>query len=241
MKLENRRVLVLSAHSADFCSRAGGTILRLTEAGSSVHVCDMSYGEKCESGGLWARKVKPTIAEIKKIRAAEIQSSAQLLGATIECFDYGDSPLILGPERRLRLIDKIREYQPDLVLTHWINDMLHPDHVETAQAALWACSYCGAPGIVTDHPPCGRPELVCFETTSGTAPVSGFVPDFYVDISAVFERKMAALRGLEAQPNLPEMYIILGQYRAMEASHSAGMKNCTYAEGFARIGKHAAL
>ena len=30
---EGRRVLVFSAHAADYCSRAGGTIARLVEAG----------------------------------------------------------------------------------------------------------------------------------------------------------------------------------------------------------------
>jgi len=238
---ENRRVLVFSAHSADFCSRAGGAILRLVEAGGTVQVHDMSYGERCESGGLWAGEEKPTIEEVKKIRAQEIQTAAEILGATISCFDFGDSPLVLGPERRLQMLAAIRAFKPDLVLTHWLHDILHPDHEETAKAALWACCYCGAPGIETEHPPCGRPELLCFETTSGTAPVAGFVPDVYVDISGVFERKMKALESLAAQPNLPPMYVILGQYRAMEASHSAGMKNCTYAEGFARLGRQASL
>ena len=46
---EGRRVLVFSAHAADFCSRAGGTIARLTDKGSEVRVYDLSYGEKCES------------------------------------------------------------------------------------------------------------------------------------------------------------------------------------------------
>ena len=38
----DRRVLIFSAHAADFCSRAGGTIARLTDAGSTVHVVDFS-------------------------------------------------------------------------------------------------------------------------------------------------------------------------------------------------------
>ena len=235
----DRRVLVLSAHSADFCSRAGGTILRFTLAGSEVQVYDMSYGERCESGGLWAKAEKPTIDEVKAVREKEIHAAAEILGASIACFDYGDSPLVLGPDRRLQILEALREFRPDLVLTHWLHDVMHPDHVEAAQAALWACSYSGAPGIQTEHPPCPRPELICFETTSGTAPVSGFVPDLYVDISDVFDRKMAALDTLEAQSNLPPMYVILGQYRGMEAQHSAGMQGCKYAEGFARIGRQA--
>ena len=174
---------------------------------------------------------------MKAIRKQELEAAAGILGAGIECLDYGDSPLVVGPERRLELLDRIRQFKPDLVLSHWINDLMHPDHAETTQAALWACSYCNAAGIDTDHAPCPRPKLICYETTMGTAPVSGFVPDLYVDISAVFERKMEAVSQFEAQLQLPEVYTVLNRYRGIEAQHLAGMAGCQYAEGFARLGK----
>ena len=72
----DRRVLVFSAHAADFCSRAGGTIARLTEAGSSVHIVDFSYGERCESPALWARDPQPSIEEIKRLRAKLTKSKS---------------------------------------------------------------------------------------------------------------------------------------------------------------------
>ena len=73
---EGRRVLVFSAHAADFCSRAGGTIARLVDAGSTVQIHDMSYGEKCESPALWARQPPPSIEQIKEIRASEMVLAA---------------------------------------------------------------------------------------------------------------------------------------------------------------------
>ena len=101
----DRRVIVFSAHAADFCSRAGGTIARLIDAGSKVHIVDFSYGEKCESPALWARDPAPSLAEIKQIRAAEMDAAAAILGVTIECLDFGDSPLLIGPERRQQLLE----------------------------------------------------------------------------------------------------------------------------------------
>ena len=153
------------------------------------------------------------------------------------CFDWGDSPLVIGPERKLEMLDAVRAFRPDLVLSHWINDVMHPDHAETTQAALWACSYCNAGGIKTGNAPCPRPRLICYETTMGTSPISGFVPDFYVDISEVFERKIEAVRKFAAQPILADVYDVLNRYRAIEAQHMAGMSGCKYAEGFAYIGK----
>jgi 4-oxalomesaconate hydratase len=69
MITSDQRVLVFSAHAADFCSRAGGTIMKFIEAGATVHVHDLTYGERCESPAVWARDPKPTIEEVKKVRA----------------------------------------------------------------------------------------------------------------------------------------------------------------------------
>ena len=59
MFLERKQVLVFSAHAADFCSRAGGTIARLSDAGARVHIHGLSYGENCESPALWALDPAP--------------------------------------------------------------------------------------------------------------------------------------------------------------------------------------
>ena len=235
--LQKKRVLVFSAHAADFCSRAGGTIARLGDEGAAVHVHDLTYGERCEAPALYARDPVPSLEEIKAIRREEIEGAAAVLGATVDCFDFGDSPLLLGPERRLEILDAIRAFEPEVLLCHWIDDILHPDHVETAQAVLWARSYCGVPGIETRHPPCATPEYICYEAQLATSPVTRFLPDFYVDIDSTMERKVEAMAKLAAQPSLVDQYTKLARYRGLEAQIIAGMKDCTCAEGFVRIGK----
>ncbi len=238
MIVENARVLVFSAHAADFCSRAGGTILRFVEAGGAVQVHDLTYGERCEAPVLWQEDPDRDVDEVKEIRKQEIEAAAEILGVSVSCFDYGDSPLILDQGRLEALIQAIRAFRPDIVLTHWKDDVMHPDHVETTRGVIWACSYCGSGGIKTDDPPCARPRLLCYETTIGTAPVAGFLPEIFVDISDVFERKAAALVKFAAQGDLSGTYDILGRYRACEARSTAGMAGCTHAEGFVQIGTH---
>lgn len=235
-----RRVLVFSAHAADFCSRAGGTIARFTDAGSQVQIYDMTYGEKCESPALWARDPSPTIDEVKAIRAAEIAAAAAVLGAAIDCLDWGDSPLVVGPDRQQQLLTIFRTFQPDLVLTHWKDDILHPDHAEATRAAVWASRYCFRPGLDMEAPPCPSPQVVFYETTLGTAPVARFLPNLFVDISPVQARKREALEHLRAQPGLADRYETLARYRAMEAQSTAWMKGCELAEGFVRLGTEAA-
>lgn len=238
----DRRVIVFSAHAADFCSRAGGTIARLIDAGSKVHIVDFSYGEKCESPALWARDPAPSLAEIKQIRAAEMDAAAAILGVTIECLDFGDSPLLIGPERRQQLLELFRRHQPDLVLSHWKDDILHPDHCEATQAVIWASRYCFRPGIegASKAPPCPSPEVVFYETTLGTAPVARYLPTLFVDISPSYAQKCAALDCFAAQPGLAERYGWLARYRALEAQSTAWMQGCEYAEGFVRLGTEAA-
>lgn len=238
MIVPNCRVLVFSAHAADFCSRAGGTIARFTHAGGTVHVIDMTYGERCESPALYAGGKTPSLDEVKSIRRSEMEAAAGVLGATIECFDFGDSPLVIEGDRKLKLIEAVRARRPQVALVHWLKDILHPDHVVTAENVLWACAYAGAGGIRTASPPTSRPTLYCYETTIGTSPVSGFLPDTYVDIGEVFDRKMEALRHLKAQPDLPAMYDICARYRGVEARMVGGLPACKLAEGFVKVGAH---
>ena len=130
----------------------------------------------------------------------------------------------------------IRNFQPELVLCHWVNDVMHPDHEEAAKAVLWASRYCDVPGLETGNAPCPVPQFVCCEAQLGSSPVSKFLPEFFVDIGTTIERKVEAMSELAAQPSLPVQYKILAQYRALEAQTTALMVECGFAEGFTRVG-----
>ena len=47
------RLLVISAHAADFVWRAGGYIAATAAAGGEAHVVCLSFGERGESPGAW--------------------------------------------------------------------------------------------------------------------------------------------------------------------------------------------
>ena len=144
---------------------------------------------------------------IKAIRQEEMERAAGILGATIDCFDYGDGPLLLGPERRLEVMDAIRAFVLDVALCHWIDDFLLPDHVEAAQGVLWAARYCSTPAsrprTDTAHPP----------STSATrpSPVTKVQPDFFVGIDSTMGCKIAAMKTLIAQLSLPTQYEVLAR------------------------------
>ena len=154
-----------------------------------------------------------------------MQQAAQVLGATIECLDFGDSPLLIGPERRQQLLELFRHRQPNLVLTHWKDDILHPDHCAATEAVIWASRYCFRPGIEGGSPPCPAPQVLFYETTLGTAPVATTCQAsllIYRPATSASARHSTAFTPSRA---LADRYGILARYRAIEAQSAAWMKD----------------
>ncbi len=71
----SKRLLVVSAHSADFVWRAAGAIATLVAAGGTAEIVALSYGERGESGELW-KEDGQTEERVKKIRHAEAETAA---------------------------------------------------------------------------------------------------------------------------------------------------------------------
>jgi len=230
------RMLVVSAHAADFCSRAGGTIATYARRGWKVRALDLTYGERGESGSLWRERSATTVDEVKKVREAEARAAAQILGAEIWFLDFDDNPLIIDRKRMLRLVAEIRDLRPSIVLTHWVRDPLNPDHVTTAQATIRACHYASAPGVSPETTPSGYPRIFLFEPSVPTNDLSRFRPDTYIDITEVFDLKLRALKELRTQETLPEWYTMYGQLRGFQARNAGlGGKETKYAEAYKRF------
>ena len=122
----SRRVLVIGAHSADFVWRAGGAVAVATRNGGTAQVIALSYGERGESGELW-KQPDQTIERVKRVRHEEAEKAAAALGAEFKALDFGDYPLEVGPERFTQVVDAIREFAPDVLITHTDTDPFNPD------------------------------------------------------------------------------------------------------------------
>ena len=97
MDLANERLLVVSAHAADFVWRAGGAIALYASRGARVRVLCLSYGERGESQGLW-KEEGMTLERVREIRHDEATNAAAVLGAELRCFNAGDYPLGITQE-----------------------------------------------------------------------------------------------------------------------------------------------
>ena len=214
---DQRRIMVISAHPADFCSRSGGTLIKHVQAGDRVKVVWLTHGETDESGFLYKERPGIAVEEVRRIREKEAFACADVIGAEGRMFGFGDNPLRMTPERMDLLAQEIADFRPDVMLTHWKDELTYPTHLIASQAAVQATL------IVK-----GTRDIRFFEPNIGTAARVGFVPDHYVDISDVFEKKLEALKTLEAQPHLVELYTTCNRWRGIES-------RCENAEGFVRF------
>jgi 4-oxalomesaconate hydratase len=229
---EARKLLVVGAHSADFVWRAAGAIAVTTAAGGQAIVVALSYGERGESGELW-KVPGQTVENVKSIRHAEASKAAEALGATFQCFDLGDYPLNVDSQALARLTDLIREFAPDVIVTHTEKDPFNPDHpiayAATQRARLLASGAGVASGFKTVRPP----ELFLFEPHQPEQ--CEFVPNTFVDITSVFEQKQRAMEAMEAQQYLRQYYTEQAEHRANHARRVSGLKDIRYAEAFQRV------
>jgi LmbE family N-acetylglucosaminyl deacetylase len=193
-----RDALVVVAHPDDVDFWAGGTVASWTDAGTAVTYCVLSDGD---SGGFDPQVPR---SAIPGIRQAEQKAAAAVLGVSdVRFLGYPDG--CIEPTYALRgdITRLIRQVQPARVLT-WSPEWSwrrfhrnHPDHRAAGEAALSA-------NFPDARNPFAHPELLNEE---GLEPwevgevwlMGGPSPNHFVDITDVFDRKLAALRAHESQ------------------------------------------
>jgi 4-oxalomesaconate hydratase len=222
------RVLVIGAHSADFVWRAGGAVALADEA----RVIALSYGERGESGELWKAEGQ-TIENVKQVRHAEASKAAAALGAEFRALDFGDYPLEVGPERLAQVVDEIREYAPDVLITHTDTDPFNPDHPVAYAVVLRARSLAAGAGVASAFESITPPQLFLFEPHQPE--LCNFTPTTFVDITSVFDAKVEAMAAMEAQKYLQTYYAQRAEQRGNHARRASGRGEVRYAEAFQRV------
>ena len=227
----SRRMLVVGAHSADFVWRAGGAIAVTTAGGGTARVIALSYGERGESGELW-KEEGMTVERVKEVRRGEAERAAAALGADFESLDLGDYPLVVDAAALDRLTDLLRELAPRLVLMHAALDPFNPDHGVAHDATVRARQLASGAGVASGFRTITPPALLLFEPHQPE--LCGFVPTTFLDITPVWEKKVAAMGAMGAQSYLRQYYSERAEHRANHARRISGRAGIRYAEAFQR-------
>ena len=181
----------------------------------------LSYGERGESGELWKQEGQ-TIENVKRIRHAEAEAAAAHLGASFRCLDLGDYPLQIDGDALLAIADAIREFAPDVLITHTDTDPFNPDHPVAYAAVDRARGLAAGAGVSSAFATIKPPQLFLFEPHQPE--LCNFTPTVHVDITAVWEQKVAAMAEMKAQQYLQTYYAQRGEQRGNHARRASGRR-----------------
>lgn len=228
----SHRLMVVGAHAADFVWRSAGAIALAIRDGAQVSVVALTYGERGESAELWAREGQ-TIEAVKEARSLEATRAAEVLGANFTCLDLGDYPLEVPPAALARLADLMRDYRPDLIITHTAIDPFNPDHGFAHSTAVRAMQLATGAGRAAAFETINQPQVLLFEPHYPEP--SQFMPDVYVDITSVAELKTSAMAAFASQRYMPEYQSLRSHQRAWQARRFASRADITEVEVFQRF------
>ena len=228
----SKRMLVVGAHAADFVWRSGGAVAVTTRAGGVAQVLSLSYGERGESGELWKAE-NQTVENVKRVRHDEGERAAAALGAEFRCLDFGDYPLHIDADRLNTLVEVIREFAPDVLVTHTDTDPFNPDHPIAYEAVQRARTLAAGAGVSSAFKTIKPPQLFLFEPHQPE--LCNFTPTTFVDITAVFDAKVEAMKAMASQVYMQTYYAQRAEQRGNHARRASGTNEVRYAEAFQRI------
>ncbi len=227
--MEKLDILAIGAHPDDVELAACGTVLCAIAQGKRVGLLDLTRGELGSRGSA-------------ETRALEATKAAAMLGVGFrENAGLPDGFLENTKSYQLAIVPFIRKYQPRIVLTNSLDDR-HPDHGKTAKLVSDACFLSGLRAIKTTdangrEQKAFRPEAVYHFIQDRY-----LKPDFVVDITEVFSRKLEIIAAFSSQfytgdiqkpeeitpISTPEFWKFL-EARAREFGRAAGFE---FGEGF---------
>ncbi len=167
------RLLIIGAHPDDAEFSGGGLATLYRQMDRPVKMISVTDG----SAGHHFRKP----AELVELRRAEAAAAGRIIGATYETWDFPDASLEPSLAVRWRIIEEIRSYKPDLVLTHRTCDY-HPDHRAVGQCVQDASYLVTVPNVVSSVPALRKDPVVAYLPDHFTRPAP-LRPDVIIDIT----------------------------------------------------------
>jgi bacillithiol biosynthesis deacetylase BshB1 len=219
-------LLAFGAHPDDVELSAGGTMAVHMDMGLKTGIIDLTQGELGTRG-------------TPEIRKAEATEAAKILGLTLrENLGFRDGFMSVDEAHLLPIIQKIRQFRPDMVLANAIEDR-HPDHGIGAQLVSRAAFLAGLSKIKTSlngqNQEAWRPKLLLHYIQ-----FQMLQPNVLVDVSNGMDRKIKAIQAYASQfyqPDSTEPITPIATKEFMESLHGRAADlgktmGVPYAEGF---------
>ena len=183
--IEKVDILAIGAHPDDIELGCGGTLIKEIEMGKKVGLMDLTQGELGTRGS-------------KEIRKQEAELASDFMGAKFrdnllleDCFFENNR------DNQIKLISKIRRYQPDIIMCNATDDR-HIDHQKAAKLVVDSCFLSGLKKIETTFggniQDVWRPVNVYHYIQW-----KNLEPDFVIDISRYMKQKFDLINCYKSQ------------------------------------------
>jgi bacillithiol biosynthesis deacetylase BshB2 len=186
-----KHVVVIYPHPDDEAFGAAGTIAKFRNEGVPVTYLCGTLGEMGRNMGT------PTYANresLPGIRKKELIKACEVLDIDLEMLGYRDKTIEFEDRKEMAAnlkgyLDKIK---PSLVITHYPDYAVHPDHNAFGAAAIEA---------VAQMNPENRPTIWAQAFSNNHLEALG-APDITNDITPFFDKKLEAILAHDSQANV---------------------------------------
>ncbi len=178
MPAETLRILMIGAHPDDCDIHAGGSAALWRQHRHDVRFVSMTNGESGHH--------QMSGEELANRRREEAAAAGRTLGIRYDVLNNRDGYLQPTLDARFEIIGLIRQYNPDLILTHRPNDY-HPDHRYTSQLVCDAAYMVTVPPIVPEVPALRTNPIIAYLPDTFERPYR-LAPTVVVDIEPVIEQ-----------------------------------------------------
>lgn len=215
-----RKILAIGAHVGDMELTAGGLLATNALNGGTNLLLALTAGERGNPPHL-------THDEYRKQKVKEAETFAEMVNGKAIVFEYKDGELPNNEEVRLKIAQVIRDFAPDVIVTHWKSTM-HKDHNNTHLMVPDAQFYAG---IDVGDKLKGKRHYAPIYFCENWEDADEFVPYVYVDITPGFELWQKAMQThwfIMNSKSFPyyDYYSALARVRGC-------LNRTQYAEGFA--------
>lgn len=223
---EKLDILAFAAHPDDVELSCAGTLMKYIATGKKVGIVDLTQGELGSRGTIDTRYSEA--AEASKVMGIAQRINLKMADGFFENNEAS---------KRL-IIEQIRRFRPEVVLANAVKDR-HPDHGRASKLVSEACFLSGLRKIETELD--GKPQELYRPRAIYHYIQDYYIePDFVVDVSEFYERKIEAIKCFKTQFYDPESkepqtpisgkdFFRFIESRMIELGRPIGAK---YAEGF---------
>ncbi len=183
-------ILALPVHPDDAELGCAGTILKHNAMGKKCGIVDLTQGELGTRG-------------TAEIRLKEAQAAAEILGLAVrDNLGIPDGFFENTREYQLKVIEVIRRYQPEIVITNAYHDR-HPDHGRASDLVQTACFLAGLRKIETfdngQPQEAWRPKHLLHFVQDML-----IIPNILIDVTDHWETKKASIMAYGSQFHNPD-------------------------------------